>query len=657
MNKIFRIVWNEAAQAWVAVSELTKKHKKRASVTAVAATLVAGMLSPFAQASNTDSEPGSANFNPSDPPSFDDKLEVEDKYKFGLVVVGDDGAVKTKFGSTDEEAGKVTISVEPTESSEASPTYKSSYLYLREDGGITIDQEGRSAKFKVKHGDGLTIGKDNKLVPDTIDLKVTNGKVTAPDEGNKKKLVNAGDLSSALNDLGWKVSANGGAASTVKSGDEVEFKGDGVTVTNTTDETGKHIVTIKAEQPQGGTAAGGSTPVTAGDGISVDAATNKVSVHAKDKGGLAVDTDGVSVKTDGTTISVDAATGNVKAVTGGFTTNATGDTVANGNDGDKLTTVTNVANAINAAKVKVEAGNGAEVAHDAATNTYTVSAKVADNKGLESTAQGLSIKSKTNGGITVDADGVSVNAKTDGGLTVGADGVSVKAKDKGGLAVDTDGVSVKTDGTTISVDAATGNVKAVTGTITAGATPSVDTADENKLATAGNVASAINAAKTKVVAGSGMKVTSSGNEYTVSADLPFTKNADKSISLNEEGVIRNVANGRVAKDSKDAVNGSQLHAVEHRLSGNMDKLNHRIDKVGKRADAGTASAIATANLLQSYRPGLSAATAAVGQYRGQSAVAVGYSRLSDNGKYGVKFSLGANTQGNVGAGAGVAYFW
>ena len=51
MNKIFRIVWNEAAQAWVAVSELTKKHKKRASVTAVAAALVAGLLSPFAQAS------------------------------------------------------------------------------------------------------------------------------------------------------------------------------------------------------------------------------------------------------------------------------------------------------------------------------------------------------------------------------------------------------------------------------------------------------------------------------------------------------------------------------------------------------------------------------------------------------------------------------
>lgn len=146
-------------------------------------------------------------------------------------------------------------------------------------------------------------------------------------------------------------------------------------------------------------------------------------------------------------------------------------------------------------------------------------------------------------------------------------------------------------------------------------------------------------------------------ELSSNNGLAKFKSSVLEISVNEEGVIHNVANGRVAKDSKDAVNGSQLHAVERRLSGNMDRLNHRIDKVGKRADAGTASAIATANLLQSYRPGLSAATAAVGQYRGQSAVAVGYSRLSDNGKYGVKLSLGANTQGNVGAGAGVAYFW
>ena len=121
--------------------------------------------------------------------------------------------------------------------------------------------------------------------------------------------------------------------------------------------------------------------------------------------------------------------------------------------------------------------------------------------------------------------------------------------------------------------------------------------------------------------------------------------------------IQNVAAGEISATSTDAINGSQLYSISSRLGNNMNRLNDRINKVGKRADAGTASAIATANLLQSYRPGLSAATAAVGEYHGQSAIAVGYSRLSDNGKYGVKFSLGANTQGNVGAGAGVAYFW
>ena len=332
-----------------------------------------------------------------------------------------------------------------------------------------------------------------------------------------------------------------------------------------------------------------------------------------------MDASGVSVNADGTTIKLDDA-GKVAAVTGAIENNA-GNAQAKAGDGDKLTTVANVADAINAAKTAVTNADDTTVVKLADDGkTYKVAAKVAADKGLEKTDAGLTVKAGT--GVTVDNHGVSVN----------------------------------TDGKTIEVDA-DGKVSAKTGTITAGDDAGIADTDKGKLAKAGEVVAAINAAKTKVVAGSGIKVESSGNKYTVSADLPFTKNADKSISLNEEGVIHNVANGRVAKDSKDAVNGSQLHAVEGRLNGNMDKLNHRIDKMGKRADAGTASAIATANLLQSYRPGLSAATAAVGQYRGQSAVAVGYSRLSDNGKYGVKLSLGANTQGNVGAGAGVAYFW
>jgi peptidase propeptide and YPEB domain protein len=32
MNKIFRIVWSQAAQSWVVVSELTKAYKKQSSL-------------------------------------------------------------------------------------------------------------------------------------------------------------------------------------------------------------------------------------------------------------------------------------------------------------------------------------------------------------------------------------------------------------------------------------------------------------------------------------------------------------------------------------------------------------------------------------------------------------------------------------------------
>ena len=114
--------------------------------------------------------------------------------------------------------------------------------------------------------------------------------------------------------------------------------------------------------------------------------------------------------------------------------------------------------------------------------------------------------------------------------------------------------------------------------------------------------------------------------------------------------ITGVAPGEISATSKDAVNGSQLHAMGNKLQGQINKL-------GNRMNAGMATSAAMANLLQPHKPGQSVATAGVGQHKNQSAVAVGYSRLSDNGKYGVRFSMGANTQGEVTGGAAVGYFW
>ncbi|WP_308027601.1 Hia/Hsf adhesin N-terminal domain-containing protein [Neisseria bergeri] len=278
MNKIYRIIWNSTLNAWVVVSELTRNHTKRASATAAVAVL-ATLLSATAQASTNASGgdgPDPSLFDPKNP-NFTGDYYTEDgngnsSYKFGLLVVDKDGKLKdTEFETAnDDDQGKRTISVEVSESSKARPKLSSSYLYLRENGGIEIDQEGRSAKFKVKAGDGLKIDTTtDKLVADTVTLTVNNGKVTAPNNDDNKKLVNAGNLATTLNALGWQLKTTNGAAaagngttSTVKSGDEVEFKGEGVEVTTTSTGT-KHTVTIKAAQTQGANT-GGSWKITAG---------------------------------------------------------------------------------------------------------------------------------------------------------------------------------------------------------------------------------------------------------------------------------------------------------------------------------------------------------------------------------------------------------
>ena len=272
MNKIFKIIWNATTQTWVVVSELTRAHTKRASAT-VATAVLATLLSTTVQASGGSSEddPPSNGFNPKNPDPAAE-FKTEDNYKFGLAVLDEKGEIKNEDlknnnFDNDEEKVKYNISVESTESGYDLPTYASSFLYLKENGGITIDQEGRLAKFKVKTGDGLKID-DNKVTADTGTLTIASGKITAPNEGDKKKLVNVGGLESALNNLGWRLKAGTAEAQTVKSGDEVEFKGEGVTV-KTENKDGKHIVTITAAQTQpqtGGNTGGAWKAVAAASG-------------------------------------------------------------------------------------------------------------------------------------------------------------------------------------------------------------------------------------------------------------------------------------------------------------------------------------------------------------------------------------------------------
>ncbi|QLB19786.1 YadA-like family protein [Mannheimia granulomatis] len=114
----------------------------------------------------------------------------------------------------------------------------------------------------------------------------------------------------------------------------------------------------------------------------------------------------------------------------------------------------------------------------------------------------------------------------------------------------------------------------------------------------------------------------------------------------KDGSATRITNVAPGVKGTDAVNVNQLRSV----------ANH-VNNVDKDLRAGVAGALAAGNLYHVTQPGKSMVSAGVGTYRGQGALAVGYSRLSDNGKVGIKFSVNSNSRGHAGAAASVGYQW
>ena len=174
-----------------------------------------------------------------------------------------------------------------------------------------------------------------------------------------------------------------------------------------------------------------------------------------------------------------------------------------------------------------------------------------------------------------------------------------------------------------------------------------------------------------VKAKNGVTIGSGDNATTITSD-------DKGLNLaGKNGAATNINNVKDAdlnSTSKQAVNGSQLHATNEKVAnlgttvnnlskvinhhaGAIDSLDRKVNKHSKQARAGIAGANAAAALPQAYTQGKAMVAAAAGTFKGQNALAVGYSRISDNGKVILKLQGNANTRGDVGAGVGVGYQW
>ena len=160
-----------------------------------------------------------------------------------------------------------------------------------------------------------------------------------------------------------------------------------------------------------------------------------------------------------------------------------------------------------------------------------------------------------------------------------------------------------------------------------------------------------------VKAKNGVTIGSGDNATTITSD-------DKGLNLaGKNGAATNINNVKDAdlnSTSKQAVNGSQLHATNEKVASlgtTVNNLDRKVNKHSKQARAGIAGANAAAALPQAYTPGRAMVAAAAGTFKGQNALAVGYSRISDNGKVILKLQGNANTSGDVGAGVGVGYQW
>ena len=106
---------------------------------------------------------------------------------------------------------------------------------------------------------------------------------------------------------------------------------------------------------------------------------------------------------------------------------------------------------------------------------------------------------------------------------------------------------------------------------------------------------------------------------------------------------------------KDAVNFGQLNALDKRLGNSINELGYKINEVEDDANAGISAAMAMSSLPQAYIPGKSMVGGGIATYNGQSAVAVGVSKVSDNGRWVIKANGTADTQGNAGGAIGAGF--
>lgn len=134
------------------------------------------------------------------------------------------------------------------------------------------------------------------------------------------------------------------------------------------------------------------------------------------------------------------------------------------------------------------------------------------------------------------------------------------------------------------------------------------------------------------------------------------------VSVGSAGAERQITNVARATQDTDAVNLGQLKDYSSQVTNNAVSqanayTNQMTDAVRQDANAGVAAAMAMAGLPQATLPGKGMVAMAGSTYEGQSALALGVSRMSQSGKWVVKLTGSTNTRGNAGVTVGAGFHW
>ena len=127
------------------------------------------------------------------------------------------------------------------------------------------------------------------------------------------------------------------------------------------------------------------------------------------------------------------------------------------------------------------------------------------------------------------------------------------------------------------------------------------------------------------------------------------------------GGTTRISNVSAGVENNDAVNYAQLkqsvQETKQYTDQRMVEMDHKLSKTESKLSGGIASAMAMTGLPQAYTPGASMASIGGGTYNGESAVALGVSMVSANGRWVYKLQGSTNSQGEYSAALGAGIQW